>query len=50
MKGIPPKYKGVMDCYMKIFKAEGIPGFWTGWGPNVIRNAIINAAELSTYD
>lgn len=23
---------------------------WTGWGPNVLRNSVINAAELATYD
>lgn len=23
---------------------------WTGLGPNVMRNAIINAAELASYD
>ena len=39
-----------MDCYRQIFKEGGLPAFWTGWGPNVIRNSIINAAELSTYD
>ena len=23
---------------------------WTGWGPNVARNCIVNAAELAAYD
>lgn len=23
---------------------------WTGLGPNIARNAIINAAELASYD
>ena len=43
-------YNGSMDCYSKIMKADGITGFWVGWGPNVARNAIINAAELASYD
>lgn len=29
---------------------EGIAALWTGLGPNVARNAIINAAELASYD
>ena len=24
-------------------------GLWTGWIPNVMRNSIINAAELASY-
>jgi len=29
---------------------EGLGALWTGIGPNVARNAIINAAELASYD
>jgi hypothetical protein len=29
---------------------EGVRALWTGIGPNVARNAIINAAELASYD
>lgn len=29
---------------------EGLKALWTGLGPNVARNAIINAAELASYD
>lgn len=25
-------------------------GLWKGLGPNIARNAIINAAELASYD
>jgi solute carrier family 25 uncoupling protein 8/9 len=39
-----------MDCYSKIFKADGLKGLWVGYGPNVLRNSIINAAEIATYD
>ena len=27
-----------------------VRGLWTGLGPNVIRNSIINAAEIATFD
>ena len=40
--------------FQKSFSAfalqEGLAGLWTGLGPNVMRNAIINAAELASYD
>lgn len=39
-----------MDAWIKIYKQEGILSYWTGLGPNVARNAIINAVELVTYD
>lgn len=32
------------------FFQEGFTKLWTGLGPNVARNAIINAAELASYD
>lgn len=43
-------YKGSVDCYSKIVAKDGIKGLWIGWGPNVMRNSIINAAEIASYD
>jgi hypothetical protein len=31
-------------------REEGILGLWKGLGPNIARNALINAAELASYD
>ena len=31
-------------------REEGLKGLWRGIGPNVARNAIVNAAELASYD
>lgn len=39
-----------MDCYKKTIAKDGIAGLWVGVGPNMMRNAIINAAELAAYD
>ena len=50
MQGIPIKYSGSIDCYRQIFQEGGVKGLWVGWGPNVMRNSIINAAELASYD
>ena len=44
------KYRGALDCYQKIVKLEGVQGLWTSWSANVVRNSIINAAELASYD
>jgi solute carrier family 25 (mitochondrial uncoupling protein), member 8/9 len=50
LQGHPKLYNGSMDCYKKIYATNGLGGFWQGWGPNVMRNSIINAAELASYD
>lgn len=48
--GTPRRYAGVLDAYSKIVKQEGIAGLWTGYGPNLARNVIVNATELVAYD
>ncbi|KAL6200288.1 hypothetical protein ACLB2K_030070 [Fragaria x ananassa] len=48
--GVPRRYPGAKDAYFTIVRQEGIGALWTGLGPNVARNAIINAAELASYD
>lgn len=44
------KYKGCLDAYIKTIKTQGVRGLWTGVGPNIVRNSVINTAELATYD
>ncbi|XP_057516047.1 mitochondrial uncoupling protein 1 [Amaranthus tricolor] len=48
--GVPRRYTGALNAYSTIVKQEGFRALWTGVGPNVARNAIINAAELASYD
>ncbi|XP_027931962.1 mitochondrial uncoupling protein 2-like [Vigna unguiculata] len=48
--GVPRRYSGAIDAYLTILRQEGIGALWTGLGPNIARNAIINAAELASYD
>ena len=43
-------YRGTFDCYRQTVAKDGVRGLWLGWGPNVVRNSLINAAETSTYD
>lgn len=48
--GGPDKYKGLVDCYRQILAEGGIMGLWTGYNSNVARNAVINSAEVASYD
>ncbi|EEF41855.1 mitochondrial uncoupling protein 2 [Ricinus communis] len=48
--GVPGRYAGALNAYFTIAKQEGLGALWTGLGPNIARNAIINAAELASYD
>lgn len=49
-KGGTLMYSTSSEAYKKIYKTEGIRGLWKGLGPNVIRNSVVNAAELVCYD
>ncbi|KAI1903197.1 hypothetical protein AGOR_G00024730 [Albula goreensis] len=44
------RYNGTMDAYRTIARDEGVRGLWKGCLPNITRNAIVNCAELVTYD
>ncbi|XP_062869887.1 mitochondrial uncoupling protein 3 [Trichomycterus rosablanca] len=44
------RYSSTMDAYRTIARDEGIKGLWKGCIPNITRNAIVNCAELVTYD
>ncbi|XP_068311247.1 mitochondrial uncoupling protein 2-like [Pyrus communis] len=48
--GVPRRYAGALDAYSTIVRQEGLGALWTGLVPNVARNAIVNAAELASYD
>ncbi|KAK6935770.1 Mitochondrial substrate/solute carrier, partial [Dillenia turbinata] len=45
--GVPRRYSGAFDAYYTIVRQEGLTALWTGLGPNIARNATINAAELT---
>uniref|UniRef100_A0A2K6CXM6 Uncoupling protein 2 n=1 Tax=Macaca nemestrina TaxID=9545 RepID=A0A2K6CXM6_MACNE len=44
------RYQSTVDAYKTIAREEGFGGLWKGTSPNVARNAIVNCAELVTYD
>ena len=45
----PKKQKSVFHAFPIIYKAEGLNGFYQSQAPNVLRNSVINAAELGSY-
>ncbi|XP_027722762.1 mitochondrial brown fat uncoupling protein 1 [Vombatus ursinus] len=50
LSGAKPRYTGTFHAYKTIVSEEGTRGLWKGTAPNVTRNAIVNSAELVTYD
>lgn len=48
--GEPRRYQGSIDAYKKIVAEEGVKGLYSGLFPNIIRNSVMNAAELASYD
>ncbi|XP_043997451.1 uncharacterized protein LOC122845312 [Gambusia affinis] len=44
------RYNSTLDAYKTIARDEGVRGLWRGCMPNITRNAIVNCAELVTYD
>ncbi|KAG2465484.1 UCP3 protein, partial [Polypterus senegalus] len=50
LRGVQRRYKGTLHAYKTIFLEEGVRGLWKGTLPNITRNAIVNCAELVTYD
>ena len=43
-------YSSSVDCYKKSIRTDGIAGLWVGVLPNIMRNSIVNAAKLASYD
>lgn len=49
-KNVPKRYNSSLAAYRHIVTHEGVKGLWKGLMPNVMRNSIINACELVSYD
>ncbi|XP_054152899.1 dicarboxylate carrier SLC25A8-like isoform X2 [Oppia nitens] len=45
-----PVYNNSIHAYKTIYASEGLKGLWKGLGPNILRNSVVNAAELVCYD
>lgn len=45
-----PVYKSATHAYVSIVKEEGVKGLYKGYTANLLRNSIISATELVSYD
>lgn len=50
MQSTRGRYDGCLHAYRTIVREERVRGLWKGAMPNITRNAIVNAAELVSYD
>ncbi|CAG2101498.1 unnamed protein product [Medioppia subpectinata] len=44
------RYYNSVHAYRSILKHEGLGGLWKGFVPNIVRNSVVNVAELVCYD
>ncbi|KAI6177252.1 Cht-1 [Aphelenchoides bicaudatus] len=49
-KGLPPRFTSTWHALVSLYRANGIKGLWLGWVPNCQRAALLNMADLATYD
>ncbi|KAF2074033.1 hypothetical protein CYY_004647 [Polysphondylium violaceum] len=47
---LPPKYKGVIDCAIKIYREEGINTFFRGFLPTLLRSFPTSAVNFLMYE
>jgi solute carrier family 25 carnitine/acylcarnitine transporter 20/29 len=45
-----PEYKGILDCAVKSYRAEGHRVFFAGLGTTVIRSFPVNAVIFLVYE
>ena len=50
LKDFKPEYSGFGDLISKIYKLNGISGFYQGFGPQLMRNIPSGALHLGTFE
>jgi solute carrier family 25 carnitine/acylcarnitine transporter 20/29 len=48
--GATPRYRGVVDCFRRSVREEGLPVLWRGLGTAVARAFVVNGAIFSAYE
>jgi solute carrier family 25 carnitine/acylcarnitine transporter 20/29 len=48
--GAAPRYRGVVDCFRRSVREEGLPVLWRGLGTAVARAFVVNGAIFSAYE
>ncbi|KAI9785871.1 MAG: hypothetical protein M1816_008198 [Peltula sp. TS41687] len=44
------KYRNMRDCFAKTWRAEGLPGFWKGIGPTLLRAMPVSAGTFAVVE
>jgi len=44
------RYRGVVDCFRRSVREEGLPVLWRGLGTAVARAFVVNGAIFSAYE
>jgi len=47
---IPRKYTGTLDCFVKLYKQEGIKAFAKGYGTTIVRCIPAAATTFVVYE
>lgn len=50
MRGSQPKYSGVVDCIKKVFRQEGLAGFYRGCATNLLRTTPSAVITFTSYE
>jgi solute carrier family 25 uncoupling protein 27 len=50
LQNLPPRFKSTWHACKILYRSNGIRGLWIGWIPNCQRAALLNMADLATYD
>ncbi|CAJ0938343.1 unnamed protein product, partial [Mesorhabditis belari] len=50
LANLPPRYTNTWDAFRSVYRSHGFFGLWMGWVPNCQRAALLNMADLATYD
>ncbi|KHJ85840.1 hypothetical protein OESDEN_14424 [Oesophagostomum dentatum] len=50
LQRLPLRYTGALDCFASLYRTQGFFGLWLGWIPNCQRAALLNMADIATYD
>lgn len=48
--GANQKYASMRDCFQKVWRAEGLRGFWKGIGPTLLRAMPVSAGTFATVE
>ncbi|PAV86153.1 hypothetical protein WR25_24454 [Diploscapter pachys] len=50
LQGQTLRYTGAIGCFLSLYRTQGFFGLWIGWVPNCQRAALLNMADIATYD